>query len=477
MAHQTRGVSFLLKQDLAILLFDRGTGKTPTVLSELDYRIKTGNVKRALYVAPLSTLENIKREAFRFATHLFPVVLTGTRKDRIAKLMNAGANLFIINFEGVRLLCPQLAAIEFEYIICDESTRIKDRSTQTARAMNIVSRVARHKRCLTGMPFTEGVQDAWSQFNWLSPRILGDNFWVFRSRYCVLETGHVWDHSKQKARKYKKIIGSRNLPEFEAKIMPYIMRVAKEDCVDLPPKVFQIRKIPMSVKQRKKYVEVEKSIASEIDGETVQHAMALTKLQKLRQVAAGFMYVDKPDGEDRVKREAKRIDCPKYAEIVQELSDTLYGLKKAVLFTTFIAEPAIMEEWIKKKAPHIRVFHLPRKPEDRQSEIDKWTKWDSGPAVLIANMRSGGTGLNLNVADWAVYVSNDWRMEDRAQSEDRIHRIGSERFQKVTYTDYVMEDSVEEDVLEALKQKKSLVETFLERIRKKQKGKEKPEDE
>jgi len=44
--------------------------------------------------------------------------------------------------------------------------------------------------------------------------------------------------------------------------------------------------------------------------------------------------------------------------------------------------------------------------------------------VLLAQPHAGGFGLNLTVANTAVYLSNDYSWSIRAQSEDRIHRTG-----------------------------------------------------
>ena len=113
-----------------------------------------------------------------------------------------------------------------------------------------------------------------------------------------------------------------------------------------------------------------------------------------------------------------------------------------------------------------KCFLIPDDPKKRQGTLDEWTAWD-GPAVLAGNARSGGVGLNMTAAHIAIFLSNDYRMEDRAQAEDRIHRIGSEVHSSITIVDIVVSDSVEQDVLRSLKEKIDVVTCFLERIRKK----------
>ena len=53
-----------------------------------------------------------------------------------------------------------------------------------------------------------------------------------------------------------------------------------------------------------------------------------------------------------------------------------------------------------------------------------------------------------------VYYSNNYSLETRLQSQDRIHRIGQEN--KCTYIDLVVNNSIDEVILKRLMQKKEL---------------------
>ena len=53
-----------------------------------------------------------------------------------------------------------------------------------------------------------------------------------------------------------------------------------------------------------------------------------------------------------------------------------------------------------------------------------------------------------------VYYANDFNLETRIQSEDRAHRIGQKN--PVTYIDLITEDSIDEKIVEALRQKINL---------------------
>lgn len=460
MEHQRQAVAFQGEAPAAYLCADRGTGKSAMVLCNISDLLRKKLINRTLYVAPLSTLGNIVKESRRFTDNIRARAIFGSRSVREHALKNPGIyNVDVINFDALRILPDILMGVGYDMVVIDESTRIKERKTQVANIATLLGRRSRFRRCLSGMPFTEGVEDLWSQFYFLEPTILGSNFYGFRNRYCVLAEKQNYKTKK----KFHAIVGYRNLDELESKVRDVTFRVRKEDCLDLPPKTYQVLTVKMLEEQARAYAKVRREIATEIGDHEITHAMALTKIAKLRQVAAGFIYDD--------EHEPVMVPTAKYSELKDLFESTLYGRKKMVVFTSFRAEPDMVLECACDCKRPIRSFLLPENPVLRQPAVDAWKSWTMCPAILICNVRSGGTGLNLEAADTAVFVSNDWRMEDRMQAEDRVHRIGSEVHKNITIVDIVTEGTVEEDVLEALKSKKDLVQCFLDKMR----GVEKPE--
>jgi SNF2 family DNA or RNA helicase len=53
-----------------------------------------------------------------------------------------------------------------------------------------------------------------------------------------------------------------------------------------------------------------------------------------------------------------------------------------------------------------------------------------------------------------IYYSNDFSLETRLQSEDRAHRIGQKK--NVTYIDLVAKNTIDEKVMDALRNKQSV---------------------
>jgi hypothetical protein len=73
---------------------------------------------------------------------------------------------------------------------------------------------------------------------------------------------------------------------------------------------------------------------------------------------------------------------------------------------------------------------------------------------FVGHVQAGGKGLTLHAATTVVYYSNGFCYEDRAQSEDRAHRIGQKH--NVTYIDMIAQGTLDEKVVETLRNKKSV---------------------
>jgi SNF2 family DNA or RNA helicase len=87
----------------------------------------------------------------------------------------------------------------------------------------------------------------------------------------------------------------RRLDELAEKLDKFSYRVLKEDCLDLPPKVFTTRTVDLSDEQRKMYQTMKHAAIAEQDGKIMSSMSALTTLLRLHQITCGHMKTD--DGE------------------------------------------------------------------------------------------------------------------------------------------------------------------------------------
>ena len=81
-------------------------------------------------------------------------------------------------------------------------------------------------------------------------------------------------------------------------------------------------------------------------------------------------------------------------------------------------------------------------------------QFQAGEADFFLATSAAAKGLTLHRASTMVYYSNNYSLETRLQSQDRIHRIGQNK--KSTYIDLVVPNTVDDAILKRLEEKKEL---------------------
>jgi SNF2 family DNA or RNA helicase len=84
---------------------------------------------------------------------------------------------------------------------------------------------------------------------------------------------------------------------------------------------------------------------------------------------------------------------------------------------------------------------------------------DGGPQFFVANAAAAGTGLTLHKGKAAFYYSNSFKLVERLQSEDRIHRIG--QTESCNYTDLIARGTIDSKLVEALRDKRNVASMIL----------------
>jgi len=108
---------------------EQGTGKTASVIWTADYLMKQGKVKRVLVLCPLSIMKSAwQRDLFTFAMHRSCSVAHGAAPQR-KKIIEAGAEFVIINFDGLAIVKDEIIAGGFDLIVVDEANAYKNVQT------------------------------------------------------------------------------------------------------------------------------------------------------------------------------------------------------------------------------------------------------------------------------------------------------------------------------------------------------------
>jgi len=252
-------------------------------------------------------------------------------------------------------------------------------------------------------------------------------------------------------RSFKQVVGFQNLDELNGLMQKFSYRVLKEDCLDLPDKVYIKREIELSPEQKKIYKEIQKYAISELSSiGTVSASSVITQIIRLHQISCGFASTD-----EGVVTDIKNNRLDELMQILEETDG------KVIIWANYRHDIIKLYDVIRKAygEDSVGTYFGDTSDEDRESLIVKFQDKENPLRFFIGNTQTGGYGITLTAANTVVYYSNNYDLEKRLQSEDRAHRIGQTN--KVTYIDIVCKETVDEKIVVALRSKLNLAQTVL----------------
>ena len=439
-------------------LMEMGTGKTITAIMDLMSLHHYQDVDNCVILAPKSVYRNWYKEITEFVEPKKTVYAISTwdpslkdpvTKAKLTDLLEKSIvplNVFLMNIEslsspkGVKFLEKYLSVQDKKktMMIVDESTVIKTHNAKRTKNLLKLSKDIAYKRILTGTPVTKSPLDIYTQFAFLDPKILGQtNYYAFRARYAK-----IINRPTSGGRHFPLITGYQRLDELEKKIYSAAFRVKKDECVDLPEKIYMKRFIPMSEKQLVAYESLRRNAMFIFNDKTTTSVNRLSQIVKLHQVCCGFTINDQGEIHD--------VPNKRYDELLDVLEE-VDG--KVIIWATYRHNIETITRKLKEKYGETKAdaFYGDTASDDRLELVKNFQNQDHDLTYLIANPKTGGYGITLTASHTVVYFSNNYDLEIRLQSEDRAHRIGQKN--KVTYVDFVCQGTVDEKILTALKNK------------------------
>lgn len=372
----------------------------------------------------------------------------------------------------------------------DEIHNAKSPRAACTRAAWSLAPLAFARRILSGTPIVLNPHDLYGEYRCLDWRIIGhDSAIVFRARYGEYQNETFLQKTGPRAGQietYPMLVGFKNLDELYARIDPYTYKVLKDDCLDLPPKMYQTVAVPLSKTQRTlhdaaidngvllfkrleegKKVELE-DIAELAEEDVLERlvgagrdrmtfAVKLTLALRLRQIVGGFVTGD--DG-TVVCTDGQFMKVPRAKSAVQYVETALATGHKVIVWANFRAELVALHKALRTELGVGCELMYGDTPKSKRAEIvEQFKDKRHKTRVLVAHPRTAGTGFNFTVARTCLYYSNGNRYADRAQSEDRVHRIGTTG--TVTIADMCASGcAVDQDMVESMLKKKDFGTTF-----------------
>jgi SNF2 family DNA or RNA helicase len=433
---------------------EMGTGKSKVLLDNIAMLYDKGAINSALIVAPKSVYRNWEKLEIpiHLPDHIEPFIgvwqatTTKTQQEIIENCLTPQERLKIVLMNVEALSTKKGAMFADKFLKCnkvllaiDESTTIKNHKAKRTKTVLALREHAKCRRILTGMPITKNPMDLFTQCNFLDPDLLGySSFYAFQGRYAntIRRKGAGGFHE------YNHVIGYRNLDELEKTLKKFSYRVLKQDCLDLPDKIYTTRVIQLTEQQKKLYLQMKRFALAELKGRTMTSFNILTQIMRLHQIICGFMKTD----------EGRIIDVENTR--VQELLSVLDETEgKAIIWCTYRHNILSLKDILREKYGELSTDTLFGDTPDkkRMTLIERFQDKKSPLRFLIGNPQTGGRGITLTAANTVIYYSNGYDLEIRLQSEDRAHRIGQTN--KVLYVDIVAEKTVDEKIIKALKSK------------------------
>ena len=443
---------------------DQGTGKSRTYTEDCAHNYRRGRVNGSLLFAPNDVKLNWVADDggsdvisewgapdIRWNKMVWESDPTAAQRRAFEEFWERGVidredGVFFLaaNYEASRMDRAMKMFREFcerrqIMIGADESTAIGAPGSDQTKALVKLRALCPVARILTGTPIVKSPLKAYSQLGFLSEDILGfGSFYSFKARYSVMG-GY----------KGRQVLKHINLDELSNRIASCSFRVTKDECLDLPPKVYVQRRVYMTPEQERAYAEMKDRMLATFDDQTVSARIKLTQAMRFQQITGGYA----KDEEGKTVEIIPPSRNPIMQDVLQVLSER--GDQRFIIWAHWRDEVEALTKLLIKNDYNIASFYGGVDKKDRMAirRAFEAGEYDG----IVANQATGGKGIDeFKGASLVLYYSNSEHTENRIQSEDRTHRGGSEIHDKITYVDWTIPNTVRVKMIRTLRNNKNL---------------------
>ena len=413
--YQELAADFLYEADRAMILAPVGAGKTAITLTAIRDIVRDGHAKRFLVLAPKRVcLEVWPQEARIWAPGLTIAVAVGTPRQREAAFA-MGAHITVTNYDNLQSL-PEL---DFDAIVFDELTRLKNASGKRFKALAKVIDPIRIRWGLTGSFTSNGLEDTFGQCKIIDQKLLGRSKGAFLQQYfhCINRDFGQWEPAK----------GS--LEQVMERVKPATFVLDAGEYKDKLPPLHAVE-VPCDMDMTE-YKAMKKDFVVQFPTDQAVATNASVVTQKLQQMASGFAYAE---------RGAVWFSTHKF----DALDDLLTENQHANTIIAYQYKEELAE--LRRRYPHALTL-------DDAGAIEHWNA--GRVPLLLVHPKSAGHGLNLQFGGChMVFLSLPWSLELYEQTVGRLHRSGQKH--DVWCYAILTRGTIDEKILRALRDKRSL---------------------
>jgi len=439
-----------------------GTGKTFAAIHLACARFSAGLIDSVVIVCPSTLRATWRKELAKYSTVGYDYKIHETKaawlKEFYADRNSGTLQILAVSVEGLGVSSALYDSVcgffpgRNVMAIMDESSRIKNPAAKRTERTIEFRDAAKYRVILNGTPIALGIQDLWSQYEFLDPNIIGSgDYWSFKTRYLTM--GGYDD---------KQIVGVQNIEELMKLIEPYTVEVSK-DVLNLLPKIPKTRYCPATPEQKKLLRLVKTGNSTDPNAPLIKVDNVLERVLRWRQIVGGWIPRQDPLTEKVTLEPLK--ENPKMDLLFDTIADHYEG-SKFIIWSTFIHEIEYIADKLATDYGQdaVRKYYGATDKLERSKIEDAYCN-DPRLRFFIGNPATAGLGLTLvsNMDDVMVYYSGTNAYIDRAQSEDRAHRIGQKS--SVVIMDLVMEKTIDEQIIAANAEKMNIEEYIMHRLK------------
>lgn len=412
-------VNMALNEGCYGIFADTGTGKTIMGLEIANHYNKT------LILCPLSVIESAWiNDCKTFYPHINIVNCWGNTAQERIKALSTNSNIYVMNYESFKILKNKIINYGFDCMIVDESQVMKNMNSQiTTDILQMIDAIP-HRFVLSGTPTPNDNLEIFPQMKFVDSEVFGNNYYGFQAKYFHQDMSdpHRWYQTDEDKELYFNRLNTKSI------------FLKKEDCVELPPKIFEIKKFFLNKEQKLYYNNILKDIEDNIN--TWSKFEFTAKLMKLREIISGFV-INKDGNITNFNTSKKDVLKQCFEEI---------GDKSVIIWCQFQHE-------IYTLAKEFNGVALTSKTKNRNDIICKFK--EGKIKRLFAHPKLLGKGLTFVNCTYNIYYSLSFSYEEFKQSQDRIHRIGQDN--KCTYIILQCKNTIDEKIYNCLNRKSNAI--------------------
>lgn len=361
---------------------------------------------------------------------LTAITIRNIRSENIrAQIASDEYDVHIINHEGILGFEKELIARNYDYIIVDESTVLKNPKGKIYAALLKVAANSKYRRILSGTPSPQGPQDLWSQFFFLDNGLtLGAShkeFMDYAFNMVKLGTQERGTYSgvMPVIRKHGAEGKIGTLEYVNSRLQNRIYRCKLRDCVDLPPLTFRKLDVFLDDETQRHYDKMKEELFIELENKKIEVTIDLAKIMKLRQITSGFI-IDKEGNICKTSKRSAKMEV--FGQFIEEIDPT----EKVVIFAIYKEEIRSLLNKFGKEA--VSIYG----DTSAKDKLENQKRFINDPSVryIICQPDSAAYGVNkLTIARYLVFYSIDYRADTMYQAIKRIERTGQLRSMFVLY--------------------------------------------